>query len=48
MIDETIKQVTHKLYQTILTPDIDGFYPDKATSAPTNNPMTTPSITINS
>ena len=47
MIDETIKEVTCKLHQTIMTSDIDNFDPDRATSAIPNKPITTPSITVN-
>ena len=47
MIDETIKQVMHKLHQTIVTSDRDTFDPDRGTSALLNKPMTTPSITVN-
>ena len=47
MIDKTIKQVMHKLHQTILTLDIDNFNPDRATCALPNKPMTMSSININ-
>ena len=43
MIDETIKQVTHKLHQTIMTSDIDNFDPDRTTGEIPNKSMTTPS-----
>ena len=47
MLDKTIKQVTHKLHETILTLDIGTFYPDRVRSAHPNKPMTTPSVTVN-
>ena len=43
MLDETIKQVTHKLHQTTVTSDIDNFNLDR-TSAILNKPITTPSL----
>ena len=36
MIDETIKQVTYKLYQTILTPDVGTVNPECAPNTATS------------
>ena len=47
MIVKTIKQVRHKLHQTIVTSDIDNFDLNRATSAIPNKPITTPSIAVN-
>ena len=44
LIDETIKQVMHKLHQTIVTTDIDNFNLDRARCAIPNKPITIPSL----
>ena len=45
MIDETIKHVTHKLHQTILTSDTVPSIQQDTTSAGTSKSINTPSIT---
>ena len=44
IIDDTIKQVTHKLHQTIVTSNIDNIDLDRATSTIPNKPITTPCL----
>ena len=44
MIDKTIKQVMHKLHQTIMKPDIINFDPDRTAGAIPNKPITNPSL----
>ena len=45
MIDETIKHVTHKLHQTILTSDIGTINPERTASTGTSKSITMPSVT---
>ena len=45
MIDKTIKDVTHKLHQTILTSDIGTSNPERTASASTSKSINMPSVT---